>query len=243
VSCGSVRKRLSAYVDGELSAAETGTVASHLHACDECSAVFRSLTASLELLGELPRLDPPEPIASRIQDRLEVESRGPGLQLVFRPAWRARPLMVPSLFRAALVLGAVVAVSLALDRAPEGMEPPSVRPAGESWEGRRMPPSGTEANPLFPSAGVSVPQVRASGAFSDRLLASIGEGSLFLETVVARDGSVSTVTLIDGDSEAARPLLEALRQQRFEPGRFRGRPVAVSLYRLISRMEVRAPIT
>ena len=32
-------------------------------------------------------------------------------------------------------------------------------------------------------------------------------------------------------------------EERYEPGRFRGRPVAVSMYRLISRMEVRAPIT
>ena len=52
---------------------------------------------------------------------------------------------------------------------------------------------------------------------------------------------VSAVTLLDGDSRQARPLLDALRRERFEPGRFRGRPVAVSVYRLISRMEVRAP--
>jgi hypothetical protein len=61
--------------------------------------------------------------------------------------------------------------------------------------------------------------------------------------VVAPDGSVSNVTLIDGDLAQAGPLLEAMRRERFEPGRFRGRPVAVSVYRLISRMEVRAPLT
>ncbi len=71
----------------------------------------------------------------------------------------------------------------------------------------------------------------------------MSEGTLFLETVVARDGSVSAITLLDGDSERARPLLDALRRERFEPVRFRGRPVAVSVYRLISCMEVRSPIT
>jgi len=60
---------------------------------------------------------------------------------------------------------------------------------------------------------------------------------------VARDGSVSTVTLLGGDLAQAGPLLEALRRERFEPATFRGRPVAVSLYRLISRMDVRAPLT
>jgi class 3 adenylate cyclase len=71
----------------------------------------------------------------------------------------------------------------------------------------------------------------------------MAEGTIFLETVVARDGSVSAVTLLTGDRLLAQPLLDALRQQKFEPVRLRGRPVAVSVYRLISRMDVRSPIT
>jgi hypothetical protein len=69
------------------------------------------------------------------------------------------------------------------------------------------------------------------------------EGTLFLETVVARDGSVSMVTLLGGDSEHARPVVDALRRERFEPVRLHGRPVAVSVYRLISRLDVWAPLT
>jgi len=61
--------------------------------------------------------------------------------------------------------------------------------------------------------------------------------------VVARDGSVSLVRLLDGDSQRAEPVLDALRRERFEPGRYRGRPVAVSVYRLISSLEVRPPLT
>jgi len=110
-----------------------------------------------------------------------------------------------------------------------------------SWSS--LPAWGTEANPASPAAGVSVPRARRGDGLSQRLLATTGEGSLFLETVVARDGSVSAVTLLDGDSRQAAPLIDALRNERFEPGRFRGRPVAVSLYRLISRMEVRVPRT
>ena len=48
----------------------------------------------------------------------------------------------------------------------------------------------------------------------------------------------SAVTVLGGDSELARPVVDALRRERYEPARFRGRPVAVSIYRLISRMEV-----
>ena len=71
-------------------------------------------------------------------------------------------------------------------------------------------------------------------------LVGMSEGSVFLETVVARDGSVSTITLLEGDFAQAQPLLDAYRKARFEPVRVRGRLVAVSVYRLISRMEVLA---
>jgi hypothetical protein len=69
------------------------------------------------------------------------------------------------------------------------------------------------------------------------------EGTLFLETVIARDGSVSVVNLLGGDSQQAQPVLDALRRERFEPVYLRGRPVAVSVYRLISRMDVWASLT
>ena len=48
------------------------------------------------------------------------------------------------------------------------------------------------------------------------------------------------MTVLQGDADGEGALLEALRQQRYEPVRYRGRPVAVSVYRLISRMEVRS---
>jgi hypothetical protein len=128
---------------------------------------------------------------------------------------------------------------LALDHDSHG---PAIvlTPGGESWA--RLAPAGTEANPLFASEGVSAPRVRSGRPVPDALL-HMSEGSLFIETVVARDGTVSTITVVDGDALRAAPLVEALRRERFEPARFRGRPVAVSLYRLISRMEIRAPLT
>jgi len=91
---------------------------------------------------------------------------------------------------------------------------------------------------LFPTSEVSSPRVRSAEVVPHYLLDHPGPGTLFLETVVARDGSVSAVNVIGGDSEAARPVVAALRRERYEPGRFRGRAVAVSIYRLISRMEV-----
>jgi Putative zinc-finger len=237
LSCRFVRRRLSAHRDGELGPEETRRVAAHLSACAACAARWRGLGACLDLLGDSPRIAPPEPVAGRILDRLELETRGPGLALLFRSPWRARPLILPSLVPAALVLVTVLAAALALVQNPGSV------PRAEELASVRVPPWGSEANPLFPSQGVSTPQVRSRAAIPDAFSSRAGEGSLFVETVVARDGSVSTVTLLNGDSEAAAPILAALRLERFEPARYRGRPVAVSLYRLISRLEVLAPAT
>jgi hypothetical protein len=96
---------------------------------------------------------------------------------------------------------------------------------------------------MFTSSGVQAPQLSGRGSTAEPFLSPQGEGSVFLETVVARDGSVSAVNLIEGDSEEARALAEVLRHERFVPARVGGRPVAVSLYRLFSRMEVRARST
>ncbi len=140
--------------------------------------------------------------------------------------------MLPSLVPAALVLVTVLAGVLALDSGPL----PEVHLAPGAWGA--VPASGTEGNPLFPSAEVDLPRERAALDLSPEVLAGRGEGSLFLETVVARDGSVAGVTVLRGDADSEEPLLEALRQQQYEPVRYRGRPVAVSVYRLISRMSV-----
>lgn len=236
MSCANVQTRLSEYLDGDLGAREQRQIADHLAGCPACREHHATLVASLQSLRRLPRLQPRESIAFQVLNRLEVESRGPGLALLFRPAWLARPLIYPSLVPAALVLVSVLAAAMALDHEPRrGPDVPTM--AAEV----RIAPLGTEANPLFPSAEVSVPRMR--DRVGARLLADLPEGSLFFETVVARDGSVADVTLLDGEPLTAGPIRDALRLERFEPARLRGRPVAVSVYRLISHMEVTASTT
>jgi anti-sigma factor RsiW len=242
MTCRAVRSRLSAYRDGGLAGAYAQTVASHLATCAPCADVWRSLGETLDALAEAPRLVCPDGIASRVLARLEVESRGPGLALLFRPVWADRPLMLPSLFPAALLVVTVLSAALALSHDPGPLPAVATRtlPAPPQWV-QPVPSWGTETHPLVASDEVRTPRARA--AFPADLLAEMDEGTLFVQTVVARDGSVSTVTLLDGDRAQAGPLLEALRRERFEPVRFRGRLVAVSVYRLISRMDVRPPLT
>ena len=239
--CARVRSQVSAYLDGDLAPAAERSVRAHLDACGACARHHESLRAAIGALAGLAVLSPSEGIAARVFDRLEVETRGPGLAMIFRPFGTARPLIYPSLVTAALLMVTVLGVALAVEQAWRALDEP-LPPVAGSWQ-ERLPASGTEANPLFPSAEVGLPRVRPEGLVSEDVLAQMGEGTLFLETVVARDGSVSTVTLLNGDLALAQPVLEALRQQKFEPVRLRGRPVAVSVYRLISRLDVFSPMT
>ena len=236
LTCRGVRRRLSEWLDAELPAGVSHRISEHLASCGACSRHVEELRAVSRLVGELPRLDAAEPVASGLALQLELATgeRRPGLALLFRGFAAARPHIVPSLLTALSILVLAFAVILALDSGPL----PEVHTAS-AWN--QPPASGTEGNPLVPSAEIRLPQQRQ--ALAAEVLTREGENSVFLETVVARDGSVAGVTVLQGDEAGEQALIDALRQQRFEPVRYRGRFVAVSVYRLISRMEVRSPRT
>jgi len=232
MTCSLARLRFSELRDGDLAAAERAAVSAHLDTCAACASEWRGFTAALDGLAELPELDCSGEVAARVFDRLDLENRKPGLALFFRPSGAARPLILPSLMASAMLLAAGLGVTLILDERHEPLPAVAGQRGIDEW--------GTERWPLAVSADVSTPR---ENGYPSYLLEPNGVGSAFVETVVARDGTVSAVHLIGGDLHDAVPLLQALGRQRFEPGRFRGRPVAVSVYRLIDRIEVRAPIT
>jgi hypothetical protein len=175
-------------------------------------------------------------VAARVLDLLEMEAetRRPALAVLFRGFAAARPYMLPSLVPAGLIVASVLAGALALDPGPL----PEVHLAPGAWGA--VPAWGTERHPLFPSAEIELPRETAGRDLSLAVLAGHGEGSVFVETVVARDGTVAGVKLLEGSAQGEEALVQALRQQRYQPVRYRGRPVAVSVYRLISRMNVEA---
>jgi Putative zinc-finger len=225
VSCAKTRVAFSALRDGDLSRDETRRVGEHLEACAACAREWSAYAGTLDALGDLPELSPVERVLGRVLDRIEVESRGPGLALLFRPVWAARPLMLPSLLHASLIVAALLTSALAVD----------------AWSVRRQRDARLAAEAVRTSQllfGGPLRKVHTTEALADRL-SSAGPGDVFVETVIGADGTVLDVRLIEGDRKRAQPVMDALREERFEPTAVPERgPAAVSIYQLISYSDV-----
>jgi hypothetical protein len=238
VSCAAARARLSAYVDRDIERRQLGELARHLAGCAACARAEAALREAAELLAALPRESASPAIAPTVLHRLEVERRGPGLRLLFRPAWKARPLILPSLLPAALVFLLAIGGGLWVEQ--RLARPfPAVR-SGPAWSTRGAP-FGSEGNPALPTTGILAPQPLPSSGAPAALPASGGEDAVLFEAVVARDGRVWSVVSLGGGAHEG--LLRSLRAERFAPGRSAGRAVAVTIYRLFTRIEVRASAT
>lgn len=114
---------LSAYVDSELTAAETRAVHAHLLDCAACREAYENLCAARELLAGLPAVEPPaefwaairHPAAAGAEDaaglravRAVLARFAPRRITVRRPAWAlAAVLVVLALAALPLVKGTV----------------------------------------------------------------------------------------------------------------------------------------
>ena len=70
ISCGEVLDRLSAYVDGELSAEERATVEAHLRGCEVCERFGGEFKATVRALRE--HLLRPAKLPVAVRDRLRA---------------------------------------------------------------------------------------------------------------------------------------------------------------------------
>ena len=168
---GHESERLSAYLDGELAAAEQAEVSAHLAACPECAAFLADLAAVDAEAAGLPADAPDgyfERFPSRVVARLEAA-----------PATRARPRRPPVwtwAAAAALLLAVVTPLTLRARRAGVAPAPAVEAPSGrarelDSSEGRGASPTRMEprealvpspASAPFALAPPSMPEPRAT---------------------------------------------------------------------------------
>jgi hypothetical protein len=212
MNCDAVLLAVADRRERSLSPGLEARIDAHLAECPSCQEGEDALGLALDGIHDLPHVE--GSIVSEVLARLEVETRGPGLRLLFRSGFDQRPLIAPCLLGASAFLAAIV-LSLTF-----------------VWR------------PALPSvpvlAWLDIPTVRERGvAPSD--LGQAHEGNVFIETVIGPDGRVARMRVLAGNGEGARPLMAALSRDRYDPATLRGRPVAVSLFRLVSHVDVFPP--
>jgi anti-sigma factor RsiW len=67
-NCQSVRKKLSAYQDGEVTTAEKDAIDAHLRACEACRKQNEALLQTYRMLKGLPEIEPAPGLSRRIVD-------------------------------------------------------------------------------------------------------------------------------------------------------------------------------
>jgi hypothetical protein len=116
MTCARTRDRLSAWLEGDLAAAERERVRLHLAACADCRGELDALQQTVAHLNALPDVDPPAHLAGRVIARLRDGEGAPGWREDIS-AWLAgldlRAVGV------ALALGAVSALALMRLAAPD----------------------------------------------------------------------------------------------------------------------------
>jgi anti-sigma factor RsiW len=67
-TCQSVRKKLSAYQDGEATTAEKDAIDAHLRTCEACRKQHEALLQTYRMLRSLPEIEPAPGLCRRIVD-------------------------------------------------------------------------------------------------------------------------------------------------------------------------------
>ncbi len=92
-TCQSIRKKLSAYQDGEVTVSEKDTIDAHLRTCDACRKEYEALIHTYEMFMSLPDMEPSPMLSRRIVEKairtdepVWVRMLGGALRLVPGPA-------------------------------------------------------------------------------------------------------------------------------------------------------------
>lgn len=87
MGCNEVQKRLSAYIEGSISAEEKVLIDKHLKACQRCNESLADLRKTVEYLQKLEEVEPPSWLTQKVMTRVrsEAEPKRGILQKVFFP--------------------------------------------------------------------------------------------------------------------------------------------------------------
>lgn len=240
-TCSAVRRRLSAFHDGELTIREQIAVEAHLRECSACAAEAAQLQAVGDALRTVlvpdARRDELAGLSAGVVSRLKAE-RDESLA-----GWANRVFddmhVVWAAFGAAGATVACVALMV-------GMFYLGVRERPDSLSAllTAMASPGSDANPVSVDRQMMLPR---SDNPDDILPASIVEGqdesTLTVATVITRDGRIKNLSVLGADNTDPRnmaSILSEISRARFQPARYGNSPIAVNMVWMVAHLTVRA---
>lgn len=107
MDCKQIKKRLSAYQDGELMADVTKNITDHLRQCESCRTEAERLQHAYQWLGEGIRLPADAFFIARLRAKMISRS-----EISFRPAWQQ--WMQRALLPATVMIGLFIGIQLGI---------------------------------------------------------------------------------------------------------------------------------
>lgn len=142
MDCGTINKKLSAYLDGELQPAETAEVREHIAVCPECGQALKELKKTSARIRGLEDVDPPAWLEQHVMAKIREEAgqKQGLLQKLFLP------LRVKVPFQAAATLALCAAAFLVYKAVEPEIEQPRLlekEPGISEQADEEIPESGT----------------------------------------------------------------------------------------------------
>lgn len=240
--CRTVRTWLTIAHDDELSVERQVALDGHLTSCGRCRRVRDDLVSLATLIRQgAAELRPDETAFARLAPEVMArKTMEPDAQWGHRIRDaiddRQRLWMLGGTL-AATIAGAIVVAAVV------GLSTPT-HPGSLAGLLRASTALGSNANPLWLVAGVTLPRVEADTRAAAMLIQPfppLAVRNLALTAVVTREGQLESVEVIhDGtpDAALARAVSRFASDVRFEPARARGVPVAVNVVWLLERTTV-----
>jgi hypothetical protein len=243
LSCAATQRRLTEYLDGELSVEDQIAVRAHLEGCPPCAYEARELGEVGEALrlaaGMFPAPARTTGLQATVLGRLEAEDQQ-SLPARMRRMFEDMHLVWAGLSAAtATVVCAVLLFAIGYFSPPERADSLSGMLSALASPGSNRNPVRIDYRILPPrvASDVPVPAVLTSSSPDEDDLV------FALAAVVTQEGRLTNpeVLLVNrGDRATVMRLMNAVIEARFEPASYGGNPVAVNLVWLLTHTTVRA---
>ena len=131
-TCESIRKKLSAYQDGEVGTAERDVIKAHLRTCKACTKQHEALLRTYQMLRSLPKIEPAYGLSRLIVERA-IRAQEPFWVRTLGEAFRSLPARaaIVTLAASGLLIGTMLG-NLLTDRQIHSVPPLAVSSPGQA---------------------------------------------------------------------------------------------------------------